>query len=74
MFYYRKEIYKYLSSIGSNGTVFSILLNCYTDFMKKVGLLDGKIINFNVSDSEFFAINRKTKASELNPGVALIRY
>lgn len=29
-----KETYKYLSSIGSNGSVFSILLNCYTDFVK----------------------------------------
>jgi len=41
-----KETYKYLSSIGSNGNVVSIMLNCYTDFIKQVNLVDGNIIKF----------------------------
>ena len=74
IWYYSKETYRYLSAIGSNGSAFSMLLNCYTDFVKQIGLLDGKIINQTTSDTEFLAINKRTKASALNPGVALVRF
>ena len=63
-----------MSAIGSNGNVFSILLNCYTDFVKQIGILDGKYINATTSDTEFLAINRRSKPSALNPGVALVRF
>ena len=71
---YSKETYKYMSSIGSNGSVFSILLNCYTDFVKQVCILDGKIINATTSDTEFRSINKRSKPTNLNPGVALVRF
>lgn len=70
----RKETYKYLSSIGSNGSVFSIQLNCYTDFVKQINLVDGNIIRFATSDTEFITMNKRTKPSPLNPGVALVRF
>lgn len=64
----RKEVYKQVSSIGSAGSVYSISLNAYTDFVKNINLLDGKIINLSLSDTEFVSINRRTKATILNPG------
>ncbi len=54
--------------------MFSILLNCYTDFVKQIGLHDGKIINATTSDTEFLSINKRTKPSNLNPGLALVRF
>ena len=51
-----------------------MLLNCYTDLVKQVGLLDGRVINQTTSDTEFLAINKRSKATNLNPGVALVRF
>lgn len=70
----RKEVYKYLASNGANRQVFSVQLNIYTDFVKQIGLLDGKVINTSLSDTEFYSINRRTKASSTNPGTALVRF
>lgn len=63
-----------MSSIGSNGNVFSITLNAYTDFVKQINLVDGNIVKFAASDTEFISMNKRTKASPLNPGVALVRF
>ena len=63
-----------MSSIGANGNVFSIQLNCYTDFVKQIELVDGHTIRFAQSDTEFITMNKRTKPSPLNPGVALIRF
>lgn len=71
---FSKEVYKYLSSIGNNGNVFSIQLNCYTDFVKQINLVDGNIIKFAQSDTEFIAVNKRSKATFLVPGVALVRF
>lgn len=45
-YYYSRETFKYLSAIGFGGNVWSIPLNCYTDFVKQVNLVDGNIIKF----------------------------
>jgi len=63
-----------LSAIGTPSNVFSISLNCYTDFVKQIGLVDGNIIKFAASDTVFLSINKNSKATALNPGVALVRY
>ena len=71
---YSRETYKYLSSIGSNGNVFSITLNAYTDFVKQIALVDGTTIRFAASDTEFISMNKRSKATAMNPGVALVRF
>jgi hypothetical protein len=42
--------------------------------VKQIGLHDGKIINATTSDTEFISINKRTKPSNLNPGLALVRF
>jgi hypothetical protein len=63
-----------LASNGANRQVFAVQLNIYTDFVKQIGLLDGKVVNTSLSDTEFYSINRRTKASSTNPGTALVRF
>lgn len=71
-----KSAYKYLSGVGtgSGGGVFAIPLNCYTDFVKQIDLVNGRDIRFAESDTLFLTMNKRNKNSYLNPGVALIRY
>ena len=70
-----KIAYKYLSGIGTgSGGVFSIPLNAYTDFVKQIDLVNGKDIRFAESDTQFLTMNKRSKNSYLNPGVALIRF
>ena len=71
-----KTAYKYLSGVGtgSGGGVFSIPLNTYTDFVKQIDLVNGKDIRFAESDTQFLTMNKRSKNSYLNPGVALIRF
>jgi hypothetical protein len=71
-----KSAYKYLSGVGtgSGGGVFSIPLNCFTDFVKQIDLVNGKDIRFAESDTQFLTLNKRSKPSNLNPGVALIRF
>lgn len=69
-----KDSYKYLSAIGFGGNVFSIMLNAYTDFVKQVNLVDGKIIAFATSDTEFITMNKRSKNTPQNPGTAIVRY
>lgn len=71
-----KSAYKYLSGVGtgSGGGVFAIPLNCYTDFVKQIDLVNGKDIRFAESDTIFLTLNKRSKNSYLNPGVALIRF
>jgi NLR family CARD domain-containing protein 3 len=71
-----KSAYKYLAGVGtgSGGGVFSIPLNCYTDFVKQIDLVNGKDIRFAESDTLFLTQNKRNKTSYLNPGVALVRY
>lgn len=74
--YYKiyKSAYKYLSGIGTgSGGVFSIPLNTFTDFAKQIDLVNGKDIRFAESDTQFLTLNKRSKNSYLNPGVALIR-
>jgi len=54
--------------------VFSITLNGYTDFVKQINLVDGNIIKFAESDTQFITMNKRTKPSPLNPGVAIVRF
>ena len=54
--------------------MFSIPLNCYTDFVKQVNLVDGKTINFAESDTLFITVNKRTKATNIVPGTALVRF
>lgn len=37
------------------------MLNAYTDFVKQVNLVDGKIIAFATSDTEFITMNKRSK-------------
>lgn len=67
-------MYKHHSSIGTNGQVFALALNSYTDCVRTIGLIDGKIIPVSTSDTEFLAINKRMKHSPLNPGLALVRF
>ena len=70
-----KIAYKYLSGIATgSGGVFSIPLNAYTDFVKQIDLVNGKDIRFAESDTQFLTMNKRSKNSYLNPGVALIRF
>ena len=71
-----KALYKYLSGVGtgSGGGVFSIPLNCYTDFVKQIELVNGKDIRFAESDTLFLTMNKRSKNHYLNPGVALVRF
>jgi hypothetical protein len=60
--------------VASGGNVFAIPLNCYTDFVKLVGLVDGKDVRFSDSDTLFITLNKRGKNTPLNPGVALVRF
>ncbi len=63
-----------MAAVGAPSNVFSMQLNCYTDFVKQIGLVDGNIIKYAASDTEFITMNKRTKASPLIPGVALVRF
>lgn len=67
-------MYKQQASYGSAGQVYSISLNSHTDFVKSIGLIDGKHVNISLSDTEFVSINKRNKPSPLNPAQALVRY
>ena len=70
-----KAAFKYLSGIGTgSGGVFSIPLNTFTDFAKQVDLVNGKDIRFAESDTQFLTLNKRSKNTYLNPGVALVRF
>ena len=49
-------------------------LNAYTDFVKQINLVDGNKIRFAESDTQFITMNKRTKPSPLNPGIALVRF
>ena len=69
-----RQTYKYLSGLGTNSNIFSVQLNCYTDFVKGIGLVDGKEVRFAESDTIFLTVNKRNKSTNLNPGIALVRY
>jgi hypothetical protein len=69
-----KTIYKYLSGVGAPSNIFSIQLNCYTDFVKASNLVDGHIIKFAASDTEFITMNKRGRPSNFNPGISHVRY
>ena len=42
--------------------------------MKYIGLVDGKEVRFAESDTIFLTVNKRNKPTNLNPGIALVRY
>lgn len=71
-----REIFKYQSAIATsaNSPTFAIPLNFYTEFARVTDILSGKEISVSESDTLFLTMNKRTKASPLNPGTALIRF
>ena len=70
-----KSAYKYLAGIGTGlSGVFSIPLNTFTDFVKQADLVNGRDVKFAESDTQFLTLNKRSKNTYLNPGVALVRF
>lgn len=64
-----------MAAVGLSGSgIFSVPLNAYTDFVKQINLVDGNKIRFAESDTQFITMNKRTKPSPLNPGIALVRF
>jgi hypothetical protein len=71
-----RDAFKYYASIASStGSVtFALSLNSYTDYLKQSGVYKNKTVTFTDTDTLFFTTNKREKATNLNPGNAIIRY
>lgn len=69
-----KEHYKIQAGYGMQGTIFSVALNQYTDFLKEtLNLIDGVALNQSDADRYFITVNAN-KRGPLIPANALVRF
>eukprot|EP00347_Sterkiella_histriomuscorum_P020671 403336916 len=69
-----KEHYKIQSGFGMIGTIFSVALNQYTEFLKEeLNLIDGDQLNQSDADRYFITVN-SNKRGPLIPANALVRF
>jgi len=67
-------VYKQLSGLGMNGTIPSVTLNTFTEFIKdQMDMIDGTNVNLSDNDRIFITVNANKKAP-LIPANSLVRY
>ena len=71
-----REVYKYYSAVGLNGSVFGIGLNSYTDFLKEeLQIIDGTQLKYADTDRLFITVNAGNKVkNSMIPANSLVRY
>lgn len=75
--FHRKDCYRYYAGLGESNNIYQIPLNAFTDFINKnSGLVDGEILRFAESDTQFINVtkNNRPKVSMLSPANSLIRF
>ena len=69
-----KEFYKVQAGFGMIGTIFSVALNQYTEFVKeKIKIVDGFKVNMADADRLFITVNAN-KRGPLIPANSLVRF
>lgn len=71
-----RDSFKYYASIASStgSSTFALTLNSFTDYLKQAGVYKEKTVTFTDSDTLFFTTTKRDKATNLNPGNAIIRF